>query len=192
MKRLTIIALPLTLALIVSACAANATPAPASGGDAYASPNLDSAYDEALPARNQLALGTLELDGTPNGVTPQQAATLLPLWQALLSTQKSGAAAQAEVSALLAQVEGTLTPGQLAAINEMQLTQTDLQEWAAAHGVALGSGTGQPGSGQGLSPEARATRQAAEGRTPDAASANGGVSSAVLDAVITYLESLSS
>lgn len=192
MKRLTIIALPLTLALIVSACAANATPAPASGGDAYASPNLDSAYDEALPARNQLALGTLELDGTPNGVTPQQAATLLPLWQALLSTQKSGAAAQAEVSALLAQVEGTLTPGQLAAINEMQLTQTDLQEWAAAHGVALGSGTGQPGSGQGLSPEARATRQAAEGRTPGAASANGGASSAVLDAVITYLESLSS
>lgn len=180
----------LILALALAACGGAATPAPAAAPDVYVSPNLDTTYDGALAARNQLALGTLELDGTPNVVTPQQAATLLPLWQALLSTQKSGAAAQAEVSALLTQIEGAMTAGQLAAIKAMQLTQTDLQAWAAANGISLGSGTGQPGSGQGLSAEARATKQAAEGRTPSSAGSGGATSTAILDAVITHLESL--
>lgn len=185
MKRLTLV----LLALALAACGGSATPAPASASDTYTSPNLDMTYEGALAARNQLALGTLELDGASNAITPEQATTLLPLWQALLSTQKSGAAAQAEVSALLTQIESAMTVEQLAAIREMQLTQTDLQDWAAANGVTLGgSGGGQPGSGQGLSPEARATRQAEEGRTPG--TTGGGASTAMLDAVITYLESL--
>ena len=33
-----------------------------------------------LPPANQLALGTLMLEGTENAVTPAQAAALLPLW----------------------------------------------------------------------------------------------------------------
>ena len=185
MHRITLITL--TLTLVLAACSGGATPAPASAPDTYVSPNLDTSYEGALAARNQLALGTLELAGTPNAVTPEQAAALLPLWQALLSTQKSGAAAQAEVSALLSQIEGAMTAEQLAAIRAMQLTQTDLQDWAAANGITLGSGNGQPGSGQGLSPEARATRQAEEGRTPGSA---GGASTAMLEAAITYLESL--
>jgi hypothetical protein len=186
MKHITLITL--TLTLVLAACGGSATPAPASASDTYASPNLDTSYEGALAARNQLALGTLELDGASNAITPEQAATLLPLWQALLSTQKTGAAAQAEVSALLTQIESAMTAEQLAAIREMQLTQTDLQEWAAANNITLGGGGGQPGSGQGLSPEARATRQAEEGRTPG--SAGGGASTAMLEAVITYLESL--
>lgn len=184
--KLTLITL--TLALTLAACGGAATPAPASGPDTYASPNLDTSYEGALAARNQLLLGTLELAGTPNAITAEQAATLLPLWQALKSTTQSGAAAQAEVSALLSHIESAMAAEQLAAIGEMQLTQTDLQEWAATNGITLGSGTGQPGSGQGLSLEARATRQAEEGRTPG--NAGGGASTAMLDAVIAYLESL--
>jgi hypothetical protein len=179
----------LLLALALSACSSNATPAPAlSSTDSYISPNLDTTYEGALAARNQLALGTLELDGTSNNITPDQAASLLPLWQALLSTQKSGASAQAEVSALLVQIESSMTADQLAAIKAMQLTQTDLQEWSAANGITLGSGGGQPGQGQGLSAEEKATRQAQEGRTTG--NAGGGASTAMLSAVIKYLESL--
>lgn len=186
MKHSTLITL--TLALTLAACGGGVTPAPASAPDTYVSPNLDTTYEGALSARNQLLLGALELDGTPNAVTPEQAATLLPLWQALKSTAQSGAAAQAEVSALLSQIESAMTAEQLAAIRAMQLTQTDLQEWATANGITLGSGTGQPGSGQVLSPEARATRQAEEGRAPG--NGGSGASTAMLDAVIAYLESL--
>lgn len=178
----------LLLALALSACSGNATPAPAlSGAESYVSPGLDTTYEGALSARNQLTLGTLELDGTPNAVTAEQAEILLPLWQALLGTQKSGAAAQAEVNALLGQIESGMTTKQLAAINAMQLTQTDLQAWAATNGITLGNGGGQPGQGQGLSAEERAARQAQEGRTPGDNS--GGASTAMLSAVITYLES---
>lgn len=180
----------LILTLVLTACSGQATPAPAnSTTDSYLSPNLDTTYDGALPVRNQLTLGILELDGTPNAITAGQAQTLLPLWQALLGTQKSGAAAQAEVSALLEQIESTLTPDQLAAIRDLKLTQTDLQNWASANGITLGSGGGQSGQGQALSPEERATRQAAEGRTPGTTN-GGGASTALLTAVIDYLASL--
>lgn len=172
------------IALALSACSGSATP---TSSDSYVSLILDTSYEGALPVRNQLILGTLELDGTPNAITAEQAQTLLPLWQALLGMQKSSAASQAEVSALLEQIESSMTSEQLEAIKALQLTQTDLQAWAAANGVTMGSGSGQPGQGQGLSPEARATRQAAEGRTPD--STNGSAAStALMTAVIAYLE----
>lgn len=186
----TIIAL-LLLALSLSACSGEATPAPAlNNSDSYLSPNLDTSYEGALAVRNQLSLGTLELDGTPNAITPEQAEVLLPLWQALLSTQKSGSAAQAEVTALLEQIEGSLQSEQLVAIRGMQLTQSELQAWAAANGITLGSGGGVPGQGQGLSPEERATRQAQEGRTPNSSAGGGGAAAALLTAVIDYLDGL--
>jgi hypothetical protein len=114
---------------------------------------------------------------------------LLTLWQALRGTTQSGASAQAEVNALLGQIEGALTADQLAAIKALNLTQTGFQQWAAANGVTMGTGGGQPGSGQSLSPEARATRQAAEGRTGSTGS-GGGASTAVVTAVIAYLETI--
>jgi hypothetical protein len=67
------------------------------------------------------------LDGVENGITPEQAATLLPMWQALRGTIRNGAAATAEVDAVLAQIEETLTPEQLDAIGAMRLTQDDLR-----------------------------------------------------------------
>ncbi len=144
-------------------------------------------------ARNQLALGTLNLAGTPAAVSPEQAAALLPLWQAVRATSQSGGGSQTEVNALLTQIEAALTEAQLTAIRDQGLTQTDLQDWATANGVTLGTGGtggGEPGSGQGLSPEARATRQAEQGRTPN--SSGGGASTALVDAVATYLALLNS
>ena len=185
-KRFTLIAIVALIAL--SACGGTTTPTPTTANsDVYVSQNLDTSYEGALSVRNQLALGTLQLDGTANAITADQAKTLLTLWQALRGTTQSGASAQAEVNALLTQIEGALTADQLAAIKDMKLTQAAFQQWAAANGITMGAGGGQPGGGQGLSPEARATRQASEGRTGQSGA---GASTAVIGLVITYLEKM--
>ncbi|MCK4314435.1 MAG: hypothetical protein KAX24_01560 [Anaerolineae bacterium] len=139
------------------------TPAPADTGSSgtYTSAVLDTSYPDALDVRSQLALGTIQLEEAENGVTPAQATALLPFWQAL----QGGVTAQAEVDAVLAQIEGTMTSEQLAAVAAMQLTQDDLRAWAQSQGLGVppGGGPGQMGGGQDLSPEERATRQAERG-----------------------------
>ena len=106
----------------------------------------------------------------------------------------SGAAAQAETDALLKQIEFSLTAEQLTAIRGWKLTQADLQEWARSQGIAVGTGnaaasggmgSGEPGGGQALSAEARATRQAERGGSAESS----GLSKALVDAVINLLES---
>jgi hypothetical protein len=188
-KRIALLTLVALIALSACSSAPAAPVASTTAQDTYTSSALDTSYEGALAVRNQLALGTLQLDGTPNAITADQAKTLLTLWQALRATTQSGTSAQAEVNALLTQIEGALTAKQLAAIKDLKLTQTAFQQWAAANGITMGAGGGQPGSGQGLSPEARATRQASEGRTGSTGS-SGGASTAAVTAVIAYLEKI--
>ena len=173
--------------LLLSACSTTDTAETASG-DTYTSSNLPVDYEGALPVRNQLALGTLLLMGSDQAPTSEQAQELIVLWQALRSTQNSSGVAQEEISALLGQIEDLLTQDQLDAIGDMQLTNTDMQTWAAENGIAMGAGGGQ-GAGKNLSPEARATRQAEEGRTPSSSSSSGG-SAAIIDALIANLQPL--
>jgi hypothetical protein len=147
-------------------------------------------YPDALPVRNQLALGIMALDETDLAVTSEQAAELLPLWQVMRSSTKTGTEPSAELDALLEQMQETLTAGQLSAIQAMRLTQTSLQAWVQEQGLTLGSGSGSgtPGSGQGknMTEAERAARQAEEGRTGSKSS--GGASTAILEAVISYLD----
>lgn len=173
-------------ALVLAACGGAATTAPVTGSQEFVSTTLDTTYEGALSARNQLALGAIKLDGTPNALNAKQAAALLPLWQALRSANQSGSA-QAEVTALLTQVEQTMTPNQLQAIKAMKLTQTEFQDWAKTNGITLGSGVdgGVPGGGANLSASEKATRQASR-----AGSSNANASTAVVDAVIKYLGSI--
>ncbi|MCP4543470.1 MAG: hypothetical protein GY832_40680 [Chloroflexi bacterium] len=126
----------------------------------YTSEVLDVSYDDALAASSQLTLGTLNLEGTENAVTPEQATALLPLWQAL----QGGVTAQAEVDAVLKQIEGTMTQEQLAAITAMQLTREDMRAWMEAQGINTRGGFPGAGEGQELSKDERATRQAEFGR----------------------------
>lgn len=165
----------LALVLVMGAlagCGGQTTPTPVDegGGETYTSEALDTSYDDALNVSNQLVLGTIQLEETEQAVTPEQAAVLLPLWQAL---QGGGVTAQAEVNALLRQIEGTMTPEQLEAIAAMRLTREDLQAWMQSQGLGMGGGPGQAGSDQGLSPDERATRQAefgnGEGMPPEMA-----------------------
>lgn len=190
MKRIVIPSLVLALALLLAAC--GGSPAPAAntttGSDMYVSPNLNLNYENALPARLQFTLGSLKLAETDTPITPEQAKVMLPLWEGLLNMTRTGNSAQAEVNAMLGQIEATFTPEQLAAINNMKLTSADMQTWAATNGVTMGSGSGQPGQGSGMSPEARATKQAAEGKTGGGSS--NGASAAMLNALIVYLQSL--
>jgi len=153
---------------------------------------LDDTYQDALSPRLLLALGTLKLADTPAAITPDQAPELLMLWQALDNLTRSGTGADAEVTALLLQIEQTLAPAQVAAINTMQLTQLELQTWAMENGLAIGTGTGT-GTGQGmgqganLTAEEKATRQALNG---GAGNSENGLSNSITQLLITYLENL--
>jgi hypothetical protein len=122
----------------------------------YESDMLSTRYEGALDVSAQLALGTLQLEETEQAVTPEQAETLLPLWQAL---QGGGVTAEGEVNAVLKGVEGTMTEDQLAAITDMALTEEDMEAWMEEQG--LGAGGGFPGTAG--DPDARATRQAETG-----------------------------
>ena len=176
-------------ALLLASCSGTAAPASTTGTDLYVSTSLPVDYENALPVRNQLALGTLELSQTDLAISAEQAKTLLPLWQALRSTNQAGGTAQAEVNALLNQIEAAMTPEQLQSIAGMKLTFTNMQEWATANGITMGSGGGTPGQGSGMSPEARATKQAAEGVTSSSSGGSGSkLPNALMDAVIASLQ----
>ncbi|MBN1977187.1 MAG: hypothetical protein JW918_07275 [Anaerolineae bacterium] len=150
--------------MLLAACASGQATqvADESVGGSYTSEVLDTSYEGALGVSDQLMLGTLLLEATEHAVTPEQAETLLPLWQAL----QGGVTIETEVNAVLKQIEGTMTQEQLQAIARLQLTQEDLQAWMEEQGMggAPGAGPGGPGGGGDMSDEereaARATWQA--------------------------------
>lgn len=178
------------LAVAVAGCSngtSASTPVAASAdlatgeGDAYTSAALGTAYEGALPASSQLLLGTFELEGTANAVTPEQAATLLPLWRAI---QGGSLQSDAETNAVLKQIEATMTAEQLAAIVAMQLTMEDLGRWMQEQGVNLAPPSGAAGGSGGLAPPngmseeemaaIRATGEAGDGFPPGGGGAPGG------------------
>ena len=73
----------------------------------YESAAIDTSYEGALDAVNQLALGTLQLEETEHAVTPDQAKALLLLWQAL----QGGVTAEGEIGAVLKGIEGAVAVG---------------------------------------------------------------------------------
>jgi LysM repeat protein len=200
----------LLVALLAACTQPETTEAPA-GGAVYTGA-LDTSYEGALDVTSQLALGTLKLEGTGDAVTEDQAAKLLPLWQALGGSALQG---DAERGAVTQQIEGTMTEAQVSAIVAMRLTQEDVRAWAQSQGgrAAGGSGQGQggrqqPGGGggpqgmseeqiaqmrqqfQNMSPEERATRRAqfgGQGGPGGGASPRGGGSSGGLVASVVAL-----
>jgi hypothetical protein len=110
---------------------------------------LDADYDEALPVPSQLAIGTLMLEDTNDAVTVEQASELLPSWKMLQALQSSGTAAQMELDAVINQIQGVMTDGQLLAIKAMELTPTSMMELAQERGLGVGRGTGGGAGGMG-------------------------------------------
>lgn len=128
-----------------SAAAQNAGNGGPGQGQPFVSAYLKTDYEGALPAMQQLLVGTLKLEEGEQAVSAATAAQLLPLWQAIQGGNLQNAA---ERNAVLKQIERTLAPEQMTAIAAMQLTFADLQEWAKANGIELPQGFGQ-GFGQG-------------------------------------------
>ncbi len=112
-------------ALLLSACAApggaatSAAAAPTAGV-------VNTNYDSALPVPSQLALGTIMLKDTQDAVTADQAAQLLPLWQAVQSMTNSTATSAVEFEALVTQIQQTMRPAQLEAIANLKITQASM------------------------------------------------------------------
>jgi hypothetical protein len=124
---------------------ATITGANASTASAVVTLNDDTA--DALPVASQLSIGTLMLEGTVDAVTAEQAGELLPNWQMLQALQSSGTAAEAELDAVLNQIQGAMTDEQLTTIKEMQLTLDSMMELVQEQGLRMGAAAGPRRSG---------------------------------------------
>jgi hypothetical protein len=150
-------------------------------------------YADATSVRNQLALGTLKLEGTTNAITAEQAKALLPLWQAIVALSGTTTTAEAELTAVQNQIVAALTPAQLQAIGALQLTTTQLNAFYAEKGIVMPTPvpgvTKVPGSGSGVpSADKEATRTAATALgTPTSSGAGQAAKTVLFDTVIQLL-----
>ena len=112
----------------------------------------------------KLALGTLLLEKNGVAISADQAAELLFLWKAARSLGESETTAEAEMQALIIQIQNTYTAEQQAAFDSMQLSGPALGEVFKELGLEVRQG----GGFGNMSPEMRATMQAARasGQSP--------------------------
>ena len=206
-KKISVYILTL-LALTLSACSGAASTQTTSA--AQSDPTTGT-----LPVATQLLLGTFKLEGTDQAVTAEQAKELLPLWQVYSDLLTSDTAAQAEIDALVTQIQETMTAKQIQAIEDMNLTGSDMFALMQEQGVNLGAGPsasgglssstagmpgGDPGAGgpppemgagdpsmggQALSPDQIATAQAS-GQTQTGAASQ--IPSGLIEALIQLLQ----
>ena len=181
----------LILTLFLAACGGSTDVAdspsadhtPASAGNAKTQLNED--YENALPASTQLIIGSLQLEKAGQAIDETLAAEILPLWQAYQALSNADTTADAELQAVIKQIQDAMAPEQIQTIAALQLTAEDAQQLMQEQGIGFGRGLGdgnkdgggaamggggrsvgvlpggRPGGGPGgieqLSPEARAT-----------------------------------
>jgi hypothetical protein len=141
--------------LLLTACSPKTTTTTSS---ASGSTTTAKQVDTALPAFTQLLVGTFELEDTPQAVTADQAATLLPLWKAYRSLSNNSSSSPEEREALQKQIEQSMTAEQRKVIADTQINrdillavmqERGLTTAAAARGAAgNATGAGQAGQGQ--------------------------------------------
>jgi hypothetical protein len=140
------------LVIVLAACGAKATPTTTTAGSSGASGGFVASgtpgarnLTQPLPQAESLLIGTLKLQGTGNAITASQAAALVPLWQAYAQLTGSNTAAQAEIDAVVTQIQQTLNPAQDQAIIAMKLTRQDMFTEMSSLGVTNGGANGTPG-----------------------------------------------
>jgi hypothetical protein len=141
----------LLLALILSGCSGGAATAAASSADSTAQGAAGTG--QTLTLNEKLAAGTLKLEGTDLAVTAEQAKELLPLWKAVKTLSTSDTASQLEIEAVYQQIQDTLTADQLAAIEALDLSGSNMQQLMTDLGIEFGNPTDT-----GLTDSQRATR----------------------------------
>lgn len=172
MKIWMILPLALVSLLVLSACNSQADTGPpdttgqiasATAGESQAAEETGDvrlvASSDDLSIQGQLALGTIQLEETGLAVDEALAAELLPLWQALQSLGNSDATAEAELAAVVNQIQDTMDPAQVQAIAAMELTEERLNAMIEEGNLPFGGGfrssdgtgarQGGPGAGRG-------------------------------------------
>ncbi len=122
-KRAIVLASIFMLCLTAACSSQTATTTGSTSSAASLSQITDSTQ---LATTEKLGFGILSLDGTPLSITADQAATLLPLWQAVQSLGADKNAASQEIAAVYTQIQESLTADQLAHIEQLALTQEEL------------------------------------------------------------------
>jgi hypothetical protein len=141
-KYLVPISVTIILALVLVACGAK-TASAANTTSSNPAPNSTPGarnLTQPLPLAESLVIGTFKLEGTSNAVDAKTAAALVPLWQAYAQLTSSNTAAQAEIDAVIAQIQSTMTPQQGQAITAMKLTRQDLFTTESTLGLTNGFG----------------------------------------------------
>jgi hypothetical protein len=129
-----IIGMLIVLMVTLVACESGEGETPAEVSDT--APTMPEGFaNRALPEALQLQIGTLVLEETPHAVTPAQAQELLPLWQILRAVDRSSTASQAEAEATVNHIEAAMTPEQLAAIEETNLTMAEMRDLMQELGI---------------------------------------------------------
>ncbi len=189
MKNSTLFLLFSLIALTLSACAPAAAPVVAA--PAAATGGLDITFADAASLRSQLAFGTLQLKGTANAVTPDQAKTLIPLWQAVITMSGDTTTASEELTAVQDQITAALTPDQVKAIAAMQVTNAKLNEFYAQYGVSLPTPvpgvTKVPGSGSTKTEEEKAAMRATAAAAGQTVGTGQAAKTLLFEKVLEYL-----
>lgn len=138
------------LVIVLVACGSKPTTTSQAGGSnsaaaANGTPGARNFGTQPLPLAESYLIGTFKLQGTANAVTPTEASSLVPLWQAYAQLTSSNTAAQAEIDAVVSQIQSTMTPQQVQAITAMKLTRQDLFTTMSNLGLTNGfGGNGTP------------------------------------------------
>jgi hypothetical protein len=153
------------LTLFATACASNTAAGTSSATDSGSANTQESRInsDSTTTQENssdpifQLAIGTMLLEDSELAILPEQAAQLLPLWQVYQNLINSDTAAQVEIDAIEKQIEDSMLPEQIEAINGMEISDKSLSELFENMGLEFGLGgrmgaQGTPGAGMSGTP----------------------------------------
>ncbi len=160
-----------------------------------ASTVLSIEYSDAANLRSQLAYGTIKLANTPNAVTPEQAKSMIPLWQAVISLSGDTTTATEELTAVQDQITAALTAEQLQAIAEMKITNAGLNVFYAEYGIVLPTPipgvTKVPGSGGGKTDEEKAAAEATKTAAGETTGTGQSAKTLLFEKTIEYLTGVS-
>lgn len=121
-----------------------------------AAPVLALGESAELSPAAELALATLQLEETSAPIDAAQAEEMLRFWQVLQNLQDSGTAADAELTAVVAQIRGLLTAEQAAAVEQMDFSAVDMESLRESGLLGAGRGgfgqQGERAEGGGFAP----------------------------------------
>jgi hypothetical protein len=160
MSKKTIISiLSLMILLSMAACSTNQatqaasenTQSSSSLSTEATSPGTQSTANSGEVTGEQLAMGILEMEGTDQAITADQAAQLLIFWQEVQTLNSDTTATSEQFQAIYTEIQGVLTETQMSAIQGITYNLADLQTLLTQLGIESSLGGGQyPGNGQGM------------------------------------------